>query len=53
MLPGTLLGAVLIQTVESGLVMVRADPYVHPMVTGAVIFLAVFLERFRGEKVGT
>ena len=49
-LPGTLLGAVLIQTVESGLVMVRADPYVHPMVTGAVIFLAVFLERFRGER---
>lgn len=42
--PGTVLGAVLIQTVESGLVIVNADPYLYPMVTAAIIFAAVFLD---------
>ena len=46
-LPGTLLGAVLIQTVESGMVIVNADPYSYPMVTAAIIFLAVLLDSIR------
>jgi len=46
--PGTLLGAVLIQAVENGLVVVNADPYLYPLVMSVIIFLAVLL-RVRGE----
>jgi ribose transport system permease protein len=42
--PGTVLGAVLIQTVENGLVIINADPYLYPLVLGAIIFLAVFCD---------
>jgi ribose transport system permease protein len=42
--PGTLLGAVLIQSVENGLVIVNADPYLYPLITSAVIFVAVLLD---------
>ena len=45
--PGTLLGAVLIQTVENGLVIVNADPYLYPLITSAIIFLAVLIDSMR------
>lgn len=46
-LPGTLLGALLIQTIENGLVVMNADPYLYPMITSCVIALAVLLESMR------
>lgn len=46
-LPGSLLGAALIQCVENGLVAWNADPYLYPVVTAAVIFLAVLLDTAR------
>jgi ribose transport system permease protein len=46
-LPGTLLGAVLIQSIESGLVILNADPYLYPLVTAGVIFLAVLIDSLR------
>lgn len=45
--PGTILGAVLIQTVESGLVIVNADPYLYPLILSSIIFLAVLLDGVR------
>ena len=45
--PGTVLGAVLIQTVENGMVIINADPYVYPMVTSAIIFFVVFMDSVR------
>ncbi len=45
--PGTVLGAVLIQSVESGLVILNADPYLYPLVTSAIIFLAVLTDSGR------
>lgn len=48
-LPGTLLGALLIQTIENGLVVTNANPYLYPMVTSAVIFAAVLLESLRNR----
>jgi ribose transport system permease protein len=45
--PGAVLGAVLIQTVESGLVIANADPYIYPLVLAAVIFFAVLLDSVR------
>ncbi|MFO1499591.1 MAG: ABC transporter permease [Verrucomicrobiota bacterium] len=45
--PGTLVGTLLIQTVENGLVMVNADPYLYPLVTSGIIFLAVLVDSCR------
>ena len=53
--PGTLVGAILIQAIQSGLVIVNADPYLYPLITGGVIFLIVLIDSLRhlqGVKVG-
>lgn len=44
---GTVFGAILIQTVENGLVMTNANPYIYPLVTAAIIFLAVLIDSQR------
>jgi len=49
-LPGALLGAVLVQSVETGLNMIDADPYSYPVVVGAIIFLAVLIDRLRAAR---
>ncbi len=50
-LPGTLLGAILFQTVENGLVIINADPYLYPMILSAIIFVAVLLDTSRAGLV--
>ncbi|MBI4580062.1 MAG: ABC transporter permease [Planctomycetes bacterium] len=50
-LPGTVLGAVLVQIVENGLVIVNADPYIYPLITSAIIFLAVLLDSVRHAQL--
>ena len=45
--PGTLIGALLIQSIQSGLVIVQADPYLYPLITGALIFLIVLADSQR------
>jgi ribose transport system permease protein len=45
--PGTLLGAVLVQTIDNGLVILNANPYLYPLVTSAIIFIAVLVDSFR------
>lgn len=53
--PGTVLGAVLIQSVENGLVILNADPYLYPLVTAAIIFVAVLADALRSvwlERLG-
>jgi ribose transport system permease protein len=44
---GTVFGAILIQTVENGLVIVNADPYIYPMVVASIIFVAVLVDSLR------
>jgi ribose transport system permease protein len=44
---GTVFGAVLIQTVENGLVMTNANPYAYPLVISGIIFLAVLVDSLR------
>lgn len=51
LIPGTMLGAILIQTVENGLVIVNADPYLYPLMMGAIIFLAVLIDSFRHAQL--
>ncbi|QDV34719.1 ABC transporter permease [Tautonia plasticadhaerens] len=50
-LPGTLFGAVLIQAIRNGLNVVNADPYLYPVVTGVLIFLAVALDGLRHRRL--
>lgn len=47
--PGTLLGAVLIQTIENGLNILNVNPYLYPLITSAVIFVAVLLDALRNR----
>lgn len=49
--PGTFLGALLIQTIENGLVILNTDPYLYPLITSGVIFLAVLLDSIRTRLV--
>lgn len=49
--PGTVLGAVLIQTVQNGLVVANADPYLYPLVTSAIIFAAVLIDSLRTRSL--
>jgi ribose transport system permease protein len=46
--PGAVLGALLIQSVENGLVILNADPYLYPLITSGIIFLAVLTDSLRG-----
>ena len=49
--PGTVIGALLIQSVESGLVILNADPYLYPLITSAIIFVAVLLDSLRNQVI--
>jgi ribose transport system permease protein len=46
-LPGAIVGALIIQVVRNGLVHVNADPYVYPLVTGGIVFAAAVIDRLR------
>ena len=50
---GTVFGAILIQTVTSGLVIVNANPYAYPLVTAGIIFLAVLVDSQRARILAT
>jgi ribose transport system permease protein len=52
-LPGVLVGAVTIQTVYNGLNLVNANPYAYPVITGAVVFLAILADSVRNRLRGT
>ena len=49
--PGTVLGAILIQTVENGLVILNADPYLYPLVMSGIIFVAVLMDSLRHRQI--
>lgn len=51
MIPGTLLEAILIQTVENGLVILNTNPYLYPIVTSMIILLAVLLDSLRSRAL--
>jgi ribose transport system permease protein len=49
--PGTVLGAILIQMISAGLIFTRVNLYLQPLFTGAIIFLAVFLDSLRNTRL--
>jgi ribose transport system permease protein len=46
-LPGTLLGALLMQSDDNGLVLLNANEYLYPLIISAIIFLAVAIDSGR------
>jgi len=48
-LPGALLGVVLIVMLQNGLTIIGISPYVHPFITGLVIFLAILADSFKNR----
>jgi len=47
--PGTVLGAVLIQTIETGLNILNVNSYLYPLIISSVIFVAVLLDAVRSR----
>lgn len=48
---GAVFGAVLIQTAETGLTMINANPYIYPLVVSVIIFVAVLVDSRRTEML--
>jgi ribose transport system permease protein len=46
-LPGTVLGALLLKTIFSALVSLQANPYLYPLITAVIIFAAVLVDTLR------
>lgn len=46
---GTVLGAIMIQMIQSGLVYMQVDMYIQPLISAGIIFAAVFLDSVRGH----
>jgi ribose transport system permease protein len=49
--PGTLIGAVLIRMVSSGLVSLQIDLYLQPLISAGIIFIAVFLDSLKNRQL--
>lgn len=55
-MPGVLLGAATLEVVRNGLNQIGADPYLYQIITGIVIFVAIYafsLQRFRSKSKTT
>lgn len=52
-LPGTVLGAVIIQMVQAGLVFTRMDLYIQPLVMAGIIFVTVYSDSLRNKILRT
>lgn len=50
---GTVFGAILIKTTQNGLNIINADPYIYPLVTGGIIFIAVAVDGLRTRILDT
>jgi ribose transport system permease protein len=50
-LPGVLLGSVLIGSIYSGLVILGANPYMYPLVTAGIILVAVLVDSLRAHHL--
>lgn len=49
--PGTVVGALLIQLIQTGLQFLQVDLYVTPMIQAAIILLAVFIDALRTGRL--
>jgi ribose/xylose/arabinose/galactoside ABC-type transport system permease subunit len=49
--PGSVLGAVLVESVRNGMNILDANPYVYPVIIGAIIFIAVLLDSLCNRQI--
>ena len=49
--PGAVVGSVTVAMVFNGLNALNANPYIYPVITGGVIFLAVLLDSLRRRQL--
>jgi len=49
--PGTVLGTVMIQMIQAGLIFTKVDIYIQPIIQAAIIFFAVFLDSMRNTQM--
>jgi ribose transport system permease protein len=49
--PGTVLGAVLIQMIQTGLIFTKVDIYLQPLITAGIILFAILLDAFRNTQL--
>lgn len=49
--PGTVIGALIVQTVNTGLVYLNVDVYVQPIMSAVVIFLAVYMDSIKNARL--
>ncbi|MDR1623722.1 MAG: ABC transporter permease [Tannerellaceae bacterium] len=50
-LPGTLLGVLLLYVIDNGLAGLGASPYVYPFVQGLIIFLAMYMDSLSALRI--
>lgn len=49
--PGTVVGTLMIEMIDAGLVFANVDIYLQPIVLAAIIFFAVFLDSVRSRQI--
>lgn len=49
--PGTVLGTIMIQMIQAGLIFTKVDIYIQPFIQAGIIFLAVFLDSMRTSQI--
>ena len=50
-LPGVIIGAMLIQTIQAGLVYMQVNLYIQPLASAGIIFFAVLIDSVRNVKM--
>jgi ribose transport system permease protein len=45
--PGTVLGTIMVQMIQAGLIFINVDIYLQPIVQAIIIFAAVLIDSFR------
>lgn len=51
-IPGVLIGVLLVMMIDTGLVYMGTSPYIFPLVRGAIIFIAIFADSFKQKRIG-
>jgi ribose/xylose/arabinose/galactoside ABC-type transport system permease subunit len=49
--PGTMLGTVMIEMIQAGLVFANIDIYIQPIIMAGIIFMAVFIDSVRTTQI--
>lgn len=51
LIPGTLMGVLMLTIIENGLAILGASPFVYPLVRGVVIFTAMYADALKSSRI--